>query len=106
MQSLHPVRVRPHSFFLHQWLKKLGATYELVEPGTQTLPDGKELELPPICFAELGHDKSKKTVLIYGHLDVQPALVTDGWDTDPFVLTEKDGKLYGRGSTDDKVCWV
>merc|ERR1711973_447878 len=26
----------------------------------------------------------------------------DGWDTDPWVLTEKDGKLYGRGSTDDK----
>lgn len=41
-------------------------------------------------------------VLIYGHLDVQPAAVADGWDTEPFVLTEKDGKLYGRGSTDDK----
>lgn len=27
----------------------------------------------------------------------------DGWDTDPFVLTEIDGKLFGRGSTDDKV---
>ena len=26
----------------------------------------------------------------------------DGWDTDPFVLTEVDGKLFGRGSTDDK----
>jgi nonspecific dipeptidase len=26
----------------------------------------------------------------------------DGWDTEPFVLTEKNGKLYGRGATDDK----
>lgn len=40
--------------------------------------------------------------MIYGHLDVQPALKEDGWDTDPFVLTLRDGKLFGRGSTDDK----
>lgn len=40
---------------------------------------------------------------------MQPALVEDGWDTEPFVLTEKDGKLFGRGSTDDKgpvLCWI
>lgn len=40
---------------------------------------------------------------------MQPALKEDGWDTDPFVLTEKDGKLFGRGSTDDKgpvICWL
>lgn len=42
------------------------------------------------------------TSAISGHLDVQPAAKEDGWDTEPFVLTEVDGKLYGRGSTDDK----
>ena len=47
-------------------------------------------------------DPKKKTVCVYGHLDVQPASKEDGWDTEPFVLTEKDDKLYGRGSTDDK----
>jgi len=53
-------------------------------------------------LGEFLSDPSKKTVCVYGHLDVQPAEKTDGWDTDPFVLTEIDGKLYGRGSTDDK----
>lgn len=40
--------------------------------------------------------------------DVQPAAKSDGWDTEPFELVEKDGKLFGRGSSDDKgpvLCW-
>jgi cytosolic nonspecific dipeptidase len=68
----------------------------------QTLPDGSKIPLPPLVFGNLGADPKKKTVLIYGHLDVQPAAIEDGWDTEPFILTEKDGKLWGRGSTDDK----
>lgn len=35
-------------------------------------------------------------------MDVQPALKSDGWETEPFELVERDGKLFGRGSTDDK----
>lgn len=35
-------------------------------------------------------------------MDVQPALKSDGWATEPFELVERNGKLYGRGSTDDK----
>ncbi|KHJ80679.1 hypothetical protein OESDEN_19642 [Oesophagostomum dentatum] len=68
-----------------------------------------QLPLPPVLFGQLGDDKSKKTVLVYGHLDVQPAAKSDGWNTEPFVLTEKDGKLFGRGSSDDKgpvLCWL
>ncbi|XP_020293550.1 cytosolic non-specific dipeptidase isoform X2 [Pseudomyrmex gracilis] len=90
-------------------LKNLGATTELVDIGSQTLPDNSEIPLPPVLLGILGSDPKKKTVLVYGHLDVQPALKEDGWDTDPFILTEKDGKLYGRGSTDDKgpvLCWL
>ncbi|XP_046413726.1 cytosolic non-specific dipeptidase isoform X1 [Neodiprion fabricii] len=83
-------------------LKELGSTTELVDIGKQTLPDGKQIPLPPILLGDLGSDPKKKTVLLYGHLDVQPALVEDGWDTEPFELVEKDEKLYGRGSTDDK----
>ena len=56
--------------------------------GKQTMPDGKVIPLPPIILASLGNDPAKETLCIYGHLDVQPAKKSDGWDTEPFVLTE------------------
>ncbi|KAK3592564.1 hypothetical protein CHS0354_000893 [Potamilus streckersoni] len=90
-------------------MEKLGATCQLEELGDQSLPDGTKIPLPPILLGELGNDPNKKTLLIYGHLDVQPAEKEDGWNTEPFVLTEKDDKLYGRGATDDKgpvLAWL
>ncbi len=39
---------------------------------------------------------------VLGHLDVVPAGSLDNWNTDPFELVRKDGKLYGRGVQDDK----
>uniref|UniRef100_A0A8C4THX0 Cytosolic non-specific dipeptidase n=1 Tax=Erpetoichthys calabaricus TaxID=27687 RepID=A0A8C4THX0_ERPCA len=83
-------------------VERLGGTVELVDIGMQQLPDGTEIPLPPIILGQLGSDPKKKTVCIYGHLDVQPASIDDGWDSEPFTLVERDGKLYGRGSTDDK----
>ena len=55
-----------------------------------------------IGYGELG--EGDKLVGVIGHLDIVPA--GEGWNTDPFVLTEKDGRLYGRGSSDDKGCVV
>ena len=55
----------------------------------QEMPDGSgKIPLPPILLATLGSDPKKKTLCVYGHLDVQPAKIEDGWDTEPFVLTE------------------
>lgn len=82
--------------------QKLGIKTELRDVGKQDLPDGTELPLPPVLLGSLNNGTGKKTVLVYGHLDVQPAAKSDGWDTEPFELTEKDGKLFGRGSSDDK----
>lgn len=51
-------------------------------------------------YAEMG--EGEEVIGIVGHLDIVPARKEDGWDTDPFVMTEKDGVLYGRGVSDDK----
>ncbi|KAK9450922.1 uncharacterized protein V1518DRAFT_412081 [Limtongia smithiae] len=94
------------SKFLSGELIKLGASVELRELGKQ---EGTDVDLPPIVLARYGSDPAKRNILVYGHYDVQPALVEDGWDTDPFTLTKIDDKLYGRGSTDDKgpvIGWI
>jgi len=56
----------------------------------------------PVVYAERILDPSYPTVLIYGHYDVQPAKVSDGWDTDPFEPIVKNDKIYARGAADDK----
>ncbi len=57
----------------------------------------------PVVYGEwLGAGLDKPTVLVYGHYDVVPATLADGWDTEPFEPVEKDGKIYARGATDDK----
>jgi len=54
-------------------IENLGGTTRLAELGTESLVDGTKLPLPPVLLGQIGHDPEKKTVLIYGHLDVQPA---------------------------------
>ena len=83
-------------------LQNIGASVEYVDVGTQVTEAGNEIPLPPVILGVLGNDQAKKTVLLYGHMDVQPAKKEDGWDTEPFVLTRKGDRLFGRGSTDDK----
>src|SRR5690606_37039391 len=57
----------------------------------------------PVVYAEwLGAGPDRPTVLVYGHYDVVPAELEDGWNTPPFEPVEKDGKIYARGATDDK----
>jgi len=56
----------------------------------------------PIVYAEKIIDPSLPTILVYGHYDVQPVDPIELWQTPPFEPTVKDGKIFARGSSDDK----
>ena len=57
----------------------------------------------PAVVAHTTIDPSKKTVLLYAHHDVQPVGDLDLWNTEPFDPVVKEGRLYGRGSGDNKA---
>jgi acetylornithine deacetylase/succinyl-diaminopimelate desuccinylase-like protein len=71
-------------------LKQRGFSVEILET------DGA-----PVVYGERAA-KSDKTIIIYNHYDVQPAEPLELWETPPFVPTLREGKLFGRGVSDDK----
>ncbi|CCH62999.1 hypothetical protein TBLA_0I03460 [Henningerozyma blattae CBS 6284] len=103
-ESLRPMVFKKAEFLVDE-LTKLGFTdIQKKDLGIQPPPvENPKLQLPPVVLSRYGSDPKKKTVLVYGHYDVQPANLSDGWDSEPFTLTvdEKKGLLKARGSTDD-----
>jgi acetylornithine deacetylase/succinyl-diaminopimelate desuccinylase-like protein len=56
----------------------------------------------PIVVARNEHKAGRRTVMIYGHYDVQPVDPESEWSSPPFEPVIKDGVLFARGSTDNK----
>jgi acetylornithine deacetylase/succinyl-diaminopimelate desuccinylase-like protein len=56
----------------------------------------------PIVIARNKHQADRKTVLIYGHYDVQPADPLELWQSPPFSPEIRDGRIWARGATDNK----
>ena len=78
--------------WLAQFVRGAGGTAEVVATDTHPLIVG---DLP-------GSNGSARTVLVYGHVDVQPADPLELWESEPFGLEQRDEWLYGRGVADDK----
>lgn len=56
----------------------------------------------PVVIGKNEHKEGRLNVLLYGHYDVQPVDPLELWDSPPFEPEERDGKIWGRGSTDNK----
>ncbi|XP_077553380.1 cytosolic non-specific dipeptidase-like [Haemaphysalis longicornis] len=94
---------------LEQRLKRHGLHVTVDALDDQRLPGGRKAPSPPVLVATTNPNAGRKTLCVYGHVDVQPAYKDDGWDTEPFKPVEKDGRLHGRGTSDNKgplVAWI
>ena len=65
----------------------------------RVMPSGDERY--PVVYGEQA-GRSAKELLFYNHYDVQPAEPLELWDSPPFEPTERDGRIYARGVSDDK----
>lgn len=91
--SVHKKDIHQAADFLETYLNDIG--FDKVEK--------QDTGGHPLVYAEYNQAGSEApTVLLYGHYDVQPVDPIELWDSEPFKPEVRDGRLYARGSSDDK----
>jgi acetylornithine deacetylase/succinyl-diaminopimelate desuccinylase-like protein len=80
------------ALLVEQMLGEVGATTRLIRGANAA----------PLVYGEIKSSKSPKTVLFYNHYDVQPEDPLELWTSPPFKPEVRDGRIYGRGASDDK----
>ncbi|MFC4559116.1 dipeptidase [Virgibacillus kekensis] len=91
--SVHKKDINEAAKFLETYLNDIG--FDKVEV--------QDTGGHPLVYAQYNQaGPDAPTVLLYGHYDVQPVDPIDLWDSDPFKPEIRDGRLYARGSSDDK----
>lgn len=88
----HRDRVRASAEEVVRLLTEVGCPdVRIVEEGGQ-----------PAVIGRFPAPEGRPTVCLYAHHDVQPTGPVDGWTADPFTAETRNGRLYGRGTADDK----
>ncbi len=78
--------------------RALGLETQIIELETASGKKGR-----PAILAMRAAEPDKPTVMLYAHHDVQPPGDPALWDSEPFKAEERNGRLYGRGTGDDKA---
>ncbi|HMC66242.1 MAG TPA: M20/M25/M40 family metallo-hydrolase [Gemmataceae bacterium] len=75
---------------------------QMRQAGLQNVEMLRSGDSNPYAFGEWVEAPGKPTIFLYAHHDVQPINFVEDWQSEPWTLTRRSGRLFGRGAADDK----